>query len=827
MKNSNLDNITVKNTKNAIPFSPIGGSRSREKLPQRDRHEHGTLIKTSYEKIINNNKNKESKNGAIIEGTYLEFNGEPDYDIVTKSLEDTTNDIKLMNIQKKRDKDDKEFISATLFIPNGAENVFLKKIDQYLDSEKDTKKGNPKNMKLINGISNIQSARLESFWIGKTEDIPKNSVKKWCEIWVQNKIKNIGKNLDEEFVNKCKELSLEMKDGKIEFEERSVYLVKANEKELKTLIELTNIVTEIRLAPETASFFMGLSNKEQSEWVDDLKERVTINKSNNVSVSILDTGVNDKNKIISEFFEEDGIVAYNPDWQIADNNGHGTNLAGIAAYFNVEKLLESEDRVQINHDLESVKILPDKGENGPELYGHITDQAVNLLKINRKDNKRVICLATTTEQSEDGKPSSWSASIDNQIYNDEEKTLFLISSGNTSEFENQQLGYFDASRIHCIESPAQSWNALTVGAYTNKITIGEELKEVQPLADAGDLSPFSSTSILWESNKWPIKPDIVCEGGNLLKDYYGYMLQCDDLSLLTAHNKPIDRMFNTIWGTSAAVAQAAFIAAEIQAKYKDYNSETIRGLMIHSAEWTEKMKNRFITTGKKTEYSKLLRTFGYGVPNLSKAIKCSNNSVNMIIEDEIQPYVKEKTRIKLKEMNLHKLPWPKEILLGLGAEIVKMKVTLSYFIEPLPGERGWRDKYKYASCNLRFEVNNSDESEEDFKKRINKLMREDEEDKGNGSSGSGRWTLGKNNRCIGSIHSDIWEGTAAELCQSNYIAVYPTSGWWKEKDKLEKYNNKVRYSLIVSLETPNQEIDLYTPIITEINNKIPIEIKVK
>ena len=618
-----------------------------------------------------------------------------------------------------------------------------------------------------------------------------------------------------------------MKDGKIEFEERSVYLVKANEKELKTLIELTNIVTEIRLAPETASFFMGLSNKEQSEWVDDLKERVTINKSNNVSVSILDTGVNDKNKIISEFFEEDGIVAYNPDWQIADNNGHGTNLAGIAAYFNVEKLLESEDRVQINHDLESVKILPDKGENGPELYGHITDQAVNLLKINRKDNKRVICLATTTEQSEDGKPSSWSASIDNQIYNDEEKTLFLISSGNTSEFENQQLGYFDASRIHCIESPAQSWNALTVGAYTNKITIGEELKEVQPLADAGDLSPFSSTSILWESNKWPIKPDIVCEGGNLLKDYYGCMLQCDDLSLLTAHNKPIDRMFNTIWGTSAAVAQAAFIAAEIQAKYKDYNSETIRGLMIHSAEWTEKMKNRFITTGKKTEYSKLLRTFGYGVPNLSKAIKCSNNSVNMIIEDEIQPYVKEKTRIKLKEMNLHKLPWPKEILLGLGAEIVKMKVTLSYFIEPLPGERGWRDKYKYASCNLRFEVNNSDESEEDFKKRINKLMREDEEDKGNGSSGSGRWTLGKNNRCIGSIHSDIWEGTAAELCQSNYIAVYPTSGWWKEKDKLEKYNNKVRYSLIVSLETPNQEIDLYTPIITEINNKIPIEIKVK
>ena len=199
----------------------------------------------------------------------------------------------------------------------------------------------------------------------------------------------------------------------------------------------------------------------------------------------------------------------------------------------------------------------------------------------------------------------------------------------------------------------------------------------------------------------------------------------------------------------------------------------------------------------------------------------------MIVEDEIQPYIKEKSSIKLKEMNLHKLPWPKEVLLNLGEENVRMKVTLSYFIEPLPGERGWKDKYKYASCNLRFEVNNSDENEEDFKKRINKLMREDNEDKGNGSSGSDRWTLGKNNRCLGSIHSDIWEGTAADLSQANYIAVYPISGWWKEKNKLEKYNNKIRYSLIISLETPNQEIDLYTPIVTQIKNKVPVEIKVK
>lgn len=825
LKNSNLDNIKIINSKSAIPFSPISGSRNTEKIPSRNRIEHGNSIKDSFQNVISVEKNVPESN-AIINGTYVEFDGEPEYDIITKSLEDTANDIKIMNIQKRESENKKEFISATVFIPSGAEKVFLNKIDQYLDIEKDTKKGNPKNMKLINGISNIKPVSLESFWIGDLNDIPRETTKKWCEIWIQNKIKNIGKNLDEEFIKKCKELSLEIKDGKIDFEERSVYLVKANKNDLNELIRKTNIVTEIRLAPETANFFMGMSNKEQSDWVNDLKSRVEINRDSNVSVSILDTGVNTKNIIISDFFEDDAVVTYNEDWTTADNNGHGTNLAGIAAYFNLEDILQNTKNIKINHDLESAKILPDKGQNEPELYGHITDQVTNLLKINRQNNKRIICLATTTNQSNDGKPSSWSAAIDNQIYSEDEKLVFLISSGNTTQEENDKMGYFGASMVHCIESPGQSWNALTVGAYTDKITLTEDVQGGQPLADAGDLSPFSSSSALWDTNKWPIKPDIVCEGGNLLKDSLN-SLQCDDLSLLTAHNKPTERIFDTIWGTSAAVAQASFIAAEIQAKYKDYNAETIRGLMVHSANWTDKMIERFIKTGKKTEYSDLLRTFGYGIPDLSRAIKSSNNSVNMIVEDEIQPYTKEKSSIKLKEMNLHKLPWPKEVLLNLGEENVKMRVTLSYFIEPLPGERGWKDKYKYASCNLRFEVNNSDENEEDFKKRINKLMREDNEDKGNGSSGSDRWTLGKNNRCLGSIHSDIWEGTAADLSQANYIAVYPISGWWKEKNKLEKYNNKIRYSLIVSLETPNQEVDLYTPIITQIRNKVPIEIKIK
>ena len=77
-------------------------------------------------------------------------------------------------------------------------------------------------------------------------------------------------------------------------------------------------------------------------------------------------------------------------------------------------------------------------------------------------------------------------------------------------------------------------------------------------------------------------------------------------------------------------------------------------------------------------------------------------------------------------------------------------------------------------------------------------------------------------RATGSLHCDIWQGTAAELSDSNYVAVYPTSGWWKTRRNLNRQDSKVRYSLVVTLSTPSIEAKLYT----EISNAISIRIGV-
>ena len=65
------------------------------------------------------------------------------------------------------------------------------------------------------------------------------------------------------------------------------------------------------------------------------------------------------------------------------------------------------------------------------------------------------------------------------------------------------------------------------------------------------------------------------------------------------------------------------------------------------------------------------------------------------------------------------------------------------------------------------------------------------------------------------VHSYWWTGNAADLAATNLIAVYPVTGWWRERPHLGRFNSSARYSLIVSIETANVEVDLYTPIVNQ------------
>ena len=173
-------------------------------------------------------------------------------------------------------------------------------------------------------------------------------------------------------------------------------------------------------------------------------------------------------------------------------------------------------------------------------------------------------------------------------------------------------------------------------------------------------------------------------------------------------------------------------------------------------------------------------------------------------------------------MHLHNLPWPCEALESLGDTEVEMRVTLSYFIEPNPTQRGVGSRYRYESHGLRFDVKRPQESTNEFRSRINLLARDEEQRTPRGRDDSS-WMIGKRDRHRGSLHGDIWRGTAADLASRGNIAVYPALGWWKTRPALERYNQAARYALVVSIRAPEADVDLYTEVANLTNIEIATE----
>jgi hypothetical protein len=317
------------------------------------------------------------------------------------------------------------------------------------------------------------------------------------------------------------------------------------------------------------------------------------------------------------------------------------------------------------------------------------------------------------------------------------------------------------------------------------------------------------------------------EGGNWAVDGSGRIDALDDLSLLTTARPIAGRLLTTFGDTSAAVALASRLGAIVQARYPSFWPETVRGLMVHSAEWTQEMLAEFPDAQRKDR----LRCYGWGVPQLEKAIWSAENAVTLVYEGQLQPYDKTDERIKTKDMHVHTLPWPADVLQQFPAETVRMHVTLSYFIEPSPGRIGWTRKHRYASHGLRFDVKRPTESLDEFRSRLSREAQaedqENEQEEGAGparQAGNQPWALGQNLRVRGSIHSDWWEGSASDLAACGCIGVFPVTGWWRERHHLGRWNRAARYSLIVTLETPRTDIDLYTAIATLVGITPEIEI---
>ena len=294
-------------------------------------------------------------------------------------------------------------------------------------------------------------------------------------------------------------------------------------------------------------------------------------------------------------------------------NGHGTMMAGVALYGDIEAALAGAGPVALSHRLETVKILPPNAQNQPKLYGAVTEVGIGKAEALAPRRRRVFCMAVSSSIGLGrGRPSSWSATVDKLCYGGgDQRRLIVLAAGNIRD-PIVADEYLDANDLAEAENPCQAWNALVAGAYTDRTTINNaDYAAWQALAPAGDLSPASRTSNVWD-RQWPIRPDIVFEGGNFAHDSVNPAEAIDDLQLVTTHYRPNLRLFDSFGDTSAAAALAAHFSAEIMAARPELWPETVRALIVHSAEWTPRMRVWFDAAGSQAQRAAMLRRYGWG-----------------------------------------------------------------------------------------------------------------------------------------------------------------------------------------------------------------------
>ncbi|MFF1874877.1 S8 family peptidase [Kitasatospora herbaricolor] len=741
---------------------------------------------------------------------------------------------------------------AVVWIPDGRVQTFADKISQFTQ---DTPAGHPKQAATVANIEGIQRVLLEHLWQEETP-LPELHMPRWWELWFDPSIAE--EDQIQALHRAAEDRGWQLAPRSITIGDYHVAQVEAPGDQLRLLLT-TNCPAEIR-RPSFTEEIHTTQRALQMPLVTDLAARLEQAPPGSPTVCILDTGIRQEHLLLKDALAGRAQSAFStegPD----DRHGHGTEMAGLALYGDLDAALATNEPVQLTHGIETVKLLPAKSLGNPRTYGEVTADAIAVAETGavEQPRARVFSMAVTKqsvrpENGTDGTATLWSATIDAlaagtsvTVHNDmielhgvpdpAAARLIVVSVGNIRDRLPHEMRAADGSPAHLdlcdtsrIEDPAQAWNILAVGAYTDltDVPAGPGFTGYRALAAAGELSPFSRTSVSM-ADATPIKPDIVLEGGNLLVDGANTQWHHHDIMGLTTTGIHIDRPLTTANATSAATAQAARLAAMAHAAYPALGPEAIRALLVHEARWTAPMLQGVYTRTGKPKMGpgdfarKVLRRYGWGVPTEERVLSSATNAVTLMIQGSLTPYRRYPGGVRLGELKLHELPWPREQLDDLGGTDVELRVTLSYFVEPNPGRRGVRGQHTYPSHRLRFAMKGSLESQAAFERRIAETA--EAEDDGitrvKKFEADDAWVVGPTNRNRGSLHSDVWRGDATELAGSGMLAVYPAGGWWKDHNRVDRVDRPVTYALLVSLTTPDINTDLYTPTAVKLDVPIP------
>jgi hypothetical protein len=370
-------------------------------------------------------------------------------------------------------------------------------------------------------------------------------------------------------------------------------------------------------------------------------------------IVILDSGIAESHPLLKSAIGD--AQSFIPNFPPSDLEGHGTHIAGIALYDNVDDCLNKKIFIP-EFRLFSGRILDDKGDNETGfIHNHIIN-AVDYFKQNYGCKIFNLSIGDKRKPYQGGRIHGLAVILDSLVR--EKDVLFVVSAGNFNGTESVPQDWLKEypNYLMCEEArlfdPATAINVLTVGSiarYDQSFTSQQYINDpaVIPIARHRQPSPFTRRG---PSVNGIIKPEVVGFGGNVAIDVRAH-------SFVEAGLKEVSTSISFLkegWlieerrGTSQAAPHIAHLAAKLLREYPTASANLLRALLVSNARHHDFWKSLF------TEEENLWNICGYGEIRTDSVFRSTEEQLTFIAEDKIED----------KKHHFYEIPIPEDFYSG-------------------------------------------------------------------------------------------------------------------------------------------------------------------
>lgn len=532
-------------------------------------------------------------------------------------------------------------------------------------------------------------------------------------------------------------------------------------------------------------------------------------------VCVLDSGINSNHPLLRAAFGE--AASYIEGCDPEDEVGHGTAVAGIVLYGNIEECLAANQwlpelvlcsgkvmtkGVGTDEVVFDEKTIEQTIEKAVEYFaGELGCRIFNLSLGNENvpyDGRHVRGIAYTLDRLAR-----------------EYDILFVVSAGNfrgtetlpKADWRSEYPEYLLAPESVIID-PAPAMNVLTVGALANHTANVDEQRygdrEINALSPAAEDQPAPFTRH-GPSIKGAIKPDLVAHGGNLATPMRreGEQLKNDGrrLGVLTLKHDFIgSTLLKDISGTSFSAPYVTHLAGRLLNNYPRASANLLRALLVNHADVPAACQSAFPEPMREH----MREVVGYGKVNVDTLFRSTDDKVVLMTEAAIEN----------DSHQFYELPLPDEFLRSKRATR-RITVTLAY-CPPVKTTR-----MEYLATKISYRLVKGD-SLDDVQRHFNQKLKKEEESIPDASAPNRTITCQERER--GTVQSSIWTLKQLSPKQKWFVVVTRQDKEWGRAFCLDEES----YALVVSVnDHENLEARLYAQIQARIREQVQARVRLE